>query len=47
MPRALVLDMRRVPDIEFFAVQMMIERDRRAMDRGAAVWLASIPTRSK
>jgi anti-anti-sigma regulatory factor len=38
----LVLDMSRVPDIEFSAMQMLFERDRRARDRGATVWLAGL-----
>ena len=41
-PRVLLLDMSRVPDIEFSALQMMIERDRRAKDQGLIVWLAGL-----
>ncbi len=41
-PRVMVLDMSRVPDIEFSALQMMIERDQRAMERGVVVWLAGL-----
>jgi high affinity sulfate transporter 1 len=41
-PRVLVLDMSRVPDIEFSALQMMIERDKRAKDQGVVVWLAGL-----
>ena len=41
-PRVLLLDMSRVPDIEFSALQMMIERDKRTKDGGAAVWLAGL-----
>jgi sulfate permease, SulP family len=41
-PRVLLLDMSRVPDIEFSALQMMIERDQRAMERGVVVWLAGL-----
>lgn len=41
-PRVLVLDMSRVADIEFSALQMMVERDRRSRDRGVLVWLAGL-----
>jgi SulP family sulfate permease len=41
-PRVLVLDMSRVPDIEYSALQALIEGERRATDRGAAVWLAGL-----
>lgn len=41
-PRVLVLDMSRVPDIEFSALQMMIEREKRSKDQGVAVWLAGL-----
>lgn len=41
-PRVLALDMSRVPDIEFSALQMMIERDKRSMDEGLAVWLVGL-----
>ena len=41
-PRVLVLDMSRVPDIEFSALQMMIERDKRERERGIVVWLAGL-----
>ncbi len=41
-PRVMVLDMSRVPDIEFSALQMMIERDQRAKDQGLLVWLAGL-----
>lgn len=41
-PRVLVLDMSRVPDIEFSALQMMIEHDRRARETGVEVWLAGL-----
>jgi MFS superfamily sulfate permease-like transporter len=41
-PRVLVLDLSRVPDIEFSALQMMIERDRRATGAGGVVWFAGL-----
>jgi SulP family sulfate permease len=41
-PRVLVLDFSRVPDIEFSALQMLIERDRRAAGAGAVVWFAGL-----
>jgi len=41
-PRVLVLDMSRVPDIEYSALQALIEGERRATERGAAVWLAGL-----
>jgi sulfate permease, SulP family len=36
------LDMSRVPDIEYSALQMLIERDNRATERGAVVWLVGL-----
>jgi high affinity sulfate transporter 1 len=41
-PRVLTLDMSRVPDIEYSALQAMIEADKRASERGAVVWLAGL-----
>jgi sulfate permease, SulP family len=41
-PRVLALDMSRVPDIEYSALQMLIERDNRATERGAVVWLVGL-----
>jgi high affinity sulfate transporter 1 len=41
-PRVVVLDFSRVPDIEYSALQMIIERDKRARERGAIVWLAAL-----
>jgi sulfate permease, SulP family len=41
-PRVLVLDMSRVPDIEYSALQMLIEGDKRATERGAAPWLVGL-----
>jgi hypothetical protein len=34
--------MSRVPDIEYSALQMLIESDKRATERGAAVWLVGL-----
>ena len=41
-PRVLALDMSRVFDIEYSALQMLIERDKRATERGAVVWLVGL-----
>jgi anti-anti-sigma factor len=41
-PRVLVLDMSRVPDIEYSALQALMEGEKRAADRGNAVWLAGL-----
>jgi SulP family sulfate permease len=41
-PRVLALDMSRVPDIEYSALQMLIESDKRAIERGAVVWLVGL-----
>jgi sulfate permease, SulP family len=41
-PRVLALDMSRVPDIEYSALQMLIESDKRATERGAVVWLVGL-----
>ena len=41
-PRVLALDMSRVPDIEYSALQALIEGEKRATDRGAIVWLAGL-----
>jgi hypothetical protein len=38
----LALDMSRVPDIEYSALQALIEGERRATDRGAVVWLVGL-----
>ena len=38
-PRVLALDMSRVPDIEYSALQMLIEGERRAASRGFDFWL--------
>ena len=41
-PRVLALDMSRVPDIEYSALQALIESDQRATERGAVVWLVGL-----
>lgn len=41
-PRVLVLDMSRVPDIEYSALQMLIEGESRARDSGTPLWLAGL-----
>jgi MFS superfamily sulfate permease-like transporter len=41
-PRVLAVDMSRVPDIEYSALQMLIESDKRASERGAIVWLVGL-----
>ena len=41
-PRVLALDMSRVPDVEYSALQMLIEGDQRAVDRGVTVWLVAL-----
>ncbi|HEV7319766.1 MAG TPA: SulP family inorganic anion transporter [Ensifer sp.] len=41
-PRVLVLDMSRVFDIEYSALQMMMEGERRIRERGVSVWLAEL-----
>jgi len=41
-PRVLVLDLSRVIDIEYSAMQELIEGERRAREQGAVVWLAGL-----
>ena len=41
-PQVLALDLSRVPDIEYSALQMIMEREQRASERGAAVWLVGL-----
>ena len=41
-PRVVALDMSRVPDIEYSALQMMIEGEKRATARGAVFWLVAL-----
>jgi SulP family sulfate permease len=44
-PRVVVLDMSRVPDVEYSALQAMMEGEQRATDRGAVFWLAGLNPR--
>jgi len=41
-PRVVALDMSRVPDLEYSALQMLMEGDRRAAERGAVFWLVAL-----
>jgi len=41
-PRVLAVDMSRVPDIEYSALQMLIASDKRATERGAVIWLVGL-----
>ena len=41
-PRVLALDMSRVPDIEYSALQALMEGEKRATERGAVVWLVAL-----
>jgi high affinity sulfate transporter 1 len=41
-PRVLALDMSRVPDIEYSALQALMEGEKRATERGAVVWLVGM-----
>jgi high affinity sulfate transporter 1 len=41
-PRVLALDMSRVPDIEYSALQALIEGEKRSTDRGTITWLAGL-----
>jgi anti-anti-sigma factor len=41
-PRVLAVDMSRVPDIEYSALQTLMEGEQRATERGAVVWLAGL-----
>jgi MFS superfamily sulfate permease-like transporter len=41
-PRVIALDMSRVPDIEYSALQALIEGETRATGRGAIVWLVGL-----
>lgn len=41
-PRVVLLDLSRVPDIEYSALQALIEADRKAADFGATLWLAGL-----
>lgn len=41
-PRVVVLDMSRVPDLEYSALQMLIEGEKRTAERGRTLWLAAL-----
>jgi MFS superfamily sulfate permease-like transporter len=41
-PRVLALDMSRTPDLEYSALQTLIERERRATESGAVIWLVGL-----
>ena len=41
-PRVVVLDMSSVPDIEYSALQMMVEGEQRFAGRGVTLWLAGL-----
>ncbi len=41
-PRVVALDMSRVPDIEYSALQMLMEGERRAAERGFDLWLVAL-----
>jgi len=41
-PRVLAVDMSRVPDIEYSALQILIESEQRAAERGAVMWLVGL-----
>jgi SulP family sulfate permease len=41
-PRVIALDMSRVPDLEYSALQMLVEGEKRVSDRGVAVWLVGL-----
>lgn len=41
-PRVLAIDMSRVPDIEYSALQALMEGERRATERGVVTWLVGL-----
>jgi sulfate permease, SulP family len=41
-PRVIALDMSRVPDIEYSALQALMEGEKRATERGTTVWLVGL-----
>jgi len=41
-PRVIALDMSRVPDIEYSALQVLMEGEKRATERGAVVWVVGL-----
>jgi len=41
-PKVVALDMSRVPDVEYSALQMLVEGERRMTEEGVRVWLAAL-----
>jgi len=41
-PKVLVLDMSRVPDIEYSALQMLVDGELQSSERGVSLWLAGL-----
>jgi anti-anti-sigma factor len=41
-PRVVALDLSRVPDLEYSALQMLIEGEKRATERGATTWFVGL-----
>jgi len=41
-PRVVALDMSRVPDLEYSALRMLMDGDKRAAERGAVFWLVAL-----
>ncbi len=41
-PRVVTIDMSRVPDFEYSALQMLIEGEKRTTERGMTMWLAAL-----
>jgi anti-anti-sigma factor len=41
-PRVVALDLSRVPDLEYSALQMLLEREQRGSERGVTVWLVGL-----
>lgn len=41
-PRVVALDLSRVPDLEYSALQMLVEGEKRATERGVTVWLVGL-----
>lgn len=41
-PRVVALDLSRVPDLEYSALQMLVEGEKRATERGVTLWLAGL-----
>src|SRR6185369_5976709 len=41
-PRVLAIDLSRVPDIEYSALEMLMERESRSAERGLTTWLVGL-----